>query len=764
VGTILLGAAVLVACSALVGQWICVLAGRERWEWWAPGAGFAALLAIAGTLITAPGHAKTAALGVAAATLAALVSRRTRAAVVTALPDGLVVGGFTLLASFVPFVVNGRSGILGEGMNNDSGAHLGTVWWLEHERGPVPVGALGGGLANVGYPIGPHGLTGALSLDHISIVHAYDAVLIAVLPLTALVALGAFARAPRVPRWIAAVLVGLCYLGVGYTVQASFKETMEALLVIAVVLGVRSVLADPAPGWRAGLPIGVLLAGSVWVYSYAGLLWTGGAAIAVVLASGRLRAALRPMAGAAAAALVVAVPALPDVVKFADSPFNREVGEGNLAHALNPLEALGVWLTYDFRWTPDPFWPTIVLAAAAGLAAIVAIVRLIRAHELALPAALVPTLGLYAYAADERSIYLSAKALAIAAPVVAVTMAAGLLWPSRPRPRSLLRPAVALLAAVVAATAALSSFWALRDSRVGPSDHASELAALRAKIGKGPILLMTKDDLAQWHFVGLDLWQARGFYAPQYIHARPSKPNMVGAGFDFDSFVPKTLDKFRWAITTRTPYQSRAPRNWKPVAQTKSFVLWRRRGRSPLRYPVDIFWKPELRLDCESTLGRMRLGGAGDGLALVRPRPIVGRGVRWRGQARQAGDTATMTLDVPRGRWELSLQYASMPGLRLAANDLDVHLDPTIDRLAGFYRAGTLTQRRSGPLTIRVTVDRGNAIARLLGAPLRTRGLDSPSHRPLGAVALTRVGENARTVQPREACGKWVDYVQPPRR
>jgi hypothetical protein len=75
---------------------------------------------------------------------------------------------------------------------------------------------------------------------------------------------------------------------------------------------------------------------------------------------------------------------------------------------------------------------------------------------------------------------------------------------------------------------------------------------------------------------------------------------------------------------------------------------------------------------------------------------------------------------------------------------------------------GTVTQARSGPLVIHVRAKPVAAIGRLLGGRGHTRGLDSPSNQPLGPVALTRHGKRPHRVQPRQACGRYTDYVQPP--
>jgi len=273
---VVVAAIVVVVCSAAVGQGLCALSGRGEWAWWSPGVGFAAVVTLTGVLVRIPGHSKSAAAGVALATLVALAFPSVRRALLHALPDGIPVALIALLASLIPFLVWRRTGILGEGVNNDSGAHLGTAWWLQHQRGPAPVGALGGGLAVVGYPLGPHGLIDAIALGRISLEHAFDGMLIAIAPLTALVGLGGLPNARRPARWVAAVLVGLAYLAVSFEMQASFKETIEALLVVTTALCARDVARTG--GRRAVIPLGIAIAGSVYIYSYGGLVWQIGRA------------------------------------------------------------------------------------------------------------------------------------------------------------------------------------------------------------------------------------------------------------------------------------------------------------------------------------------------------------------------------------------------------------------------------------------------------------------------------------------------------
>jgi hypothetical protein len=391
----------------------------------------------------------------------------------------------------------------------------------------------------------------------------------------------------------------------------------------------------------------------------------------------------------------------------------------------------------------------------------VAIYRLTRAHRLALPAALIPILGAYAYAADKRSIYLAAKALTVASPLIALTIAAGLLVPLRPRGRRAAL-ALSLLAVAVAVPAAASSFMALREGRVGPEAHAAELSRLKPYMRNGAVLFMPKDDLIQWELVGLPVAQGRHFYAPLTAPLSGAKPTARAGFLDFDDFSHDTLDQYRYAITTNTPYQSMPPRNWHRYKSTRSYILWKRSGRTPLRYPTDLGGTPGMTLDCSSEVGRRRLAQAGGGFALVWPTPVVGRSVLWSNQTFLADSSATMTLNVPRGRWDISLAYAASTGLDVRAGSLRASMPATTDRVGPFYLVGTVTQPRSGPLAIHVRTKSLGTIGRLLGGHGRTRGLDSPSNQPLGPVALTSHGQRARRVQPKQACGRYTDYVQAP--
>jgi hypothetical protein len=723
-----LATVVIVACAAAIGQLVAVLAGRREWVWWAPGVGCAAILAVAGLLIRAPGHAATVAAAIVVLTLLALASPAVRSALVAAIPEGLPVTLVTVGAALLPYAVSGRSGIPGAGDNNDMSAHLTTAWWLQHRIGTDGIGAVGGALTDVGYPLGPHGLAAALSLGHISLVHTFNAVILVSAPLTALVALGALPPGRRLVRLAAAALVGLCYLAASYMVQSAFKETLEALFLITTVLVAREVVNRRLAGWRAGLPLGVVAAATVHVYSYPGIAWPLLAIAGVALACRRWRPMFRAIPGVLLAVALLVAPTTKHILDFYNSPFAGENHDGNLVHGILPLQGLGVWLNPDFRFTPHPVWPSIALAAVAAVGLLVALWRLARRRELALPAALVTSVILYVYAAATKSIYVSAKTLAVLAPLAMLTLAAGLLegrsrLPSR------------ALAVVIGLAAAASSFLALRDGPVGPTAHAQELATLRPQLGHHSTLFMGRDDYAQWELHGARLAASHQLYAPIRLFPRPSKPVEDPDPIDFDAFLPAQLDGFYYVIAPNSPYQSSAPPNFHVVASTRSYVLWKRSGRTPLRWPVDPHGAPGGTLNCRSGFGRLRLGGAG-------PR-------------------ATATVRLGRGAWDLSMQYTATTGLDIRAGDLRGTLPASLDRLGPYFRVGTVRVRRAGPVTVKVTARPMNALGRLLGAPGATRALNSPGDLPLNRLAFTRHGARERVVPVHQACGRYVDWVAP---
>src|SRR5512133_113914 len=288
VGTYI-SAGLICAASLLVGRSALALLGHDRWSWLEPAVGLAALFTVAGFFARAPGHATTAgifvALLLAAALLALRLPYRYGDAVRTGLPVALVV----LAVLAIPFAINGRFGLIGVGFNNDLGLHLQWAEWLKNGLGPAP---------DKGYPLGPHGLCTTLSaLPGIGLDQAFMGLVIAIPAVTGLTALAVLREMPAGRRTLAATLVALPYLAVSYFSQSAFKETAEALFVLAFALalpGAWPIPADLRGRLRALGPPLVLAAGIVFSYSFAGLAWPIAAAAIFLLAFPEVRRARAP--------------------------------------------------------------------------------------------------------------------------------------------------------------------------------------------------------------------------------------------------------------------------------------------------------------------------------------------------------------------------------------------------------------------------------------------------------------------------------------
>src|SRR4051794_715463 len=286
-----ISAALICAASLLVGRAIFVATGRDRWTWLEPAVGFAAIVAVAGIGARLPGGGTTATLLVVLVVLASLPALGRRYPLGSALAEGLPVVIAVALVLAIPFAVSGRWGLLGVGFNNDLGLHLAWSEWLRSGFGPKP---------DAGYPLGPHGLSIAVaSLPKIDLGRAFVGQIIAITVLTGLTALVALRDLGPVRRTIAALLIAVPYLAASYYAQAAFKETAEALFVLAFTLALPELRTLPAGNrerLRALAPMLVLAAGIFFSYSFAGLAWPVAIAALWSLTLPEVRAWLRPRA------------------------------------------------------------------------------------------------------------------------------------------------------------------------------------------------------------------------------------------------------------------------------------------------------------------------------------------------------------------------------------------------------------------------------------------------------------------------------------
>ncbi len=786
-------AALICAASVLVGRALLSLAGRRRWTWLEPAVGFAALIAAAGLPARGPGHATTSGLALlllVAAAIVVLIAFPARPEVGTGREDGagerdvLVWGVLVTIATGVvlsiPFAISGRWGLLGVGFNNDLGLHLAWAEWLRSGFGPAP---------EAGYPLGPHALADTVAaVPGIGLGQAFVGEIIAIGILTALTALGALPGLGPARRVLGAVLVAASYLAASYYAQGAFKETSEALFVLAVALALR----DPAPippGFparlRYALPWLALAGGVLFAYSFAGLAWpiavvalwslTVPAVRRALAPRSLIRFLLRPLT-LVCLAIVAGIAVLTLVGPFGfGAGFNRVAGS-NTYGPVSPIEALGVWWSHDYRLDAPGEANLTWLASAIGGAAFAAgAIWWAHRRDLSIPIAFAACALLYVVSLPFTGDYSQAKALMIAAPLAMLVAVRPLLTEIRPSGRDKGRMegststapgrvAWTALAVVFIGGAAYSTFLVLRDGPVGPPGHGSELQSFLPILHGKPVLYAGQDRYAAYELLGADTHVPLVEFPDPAISPNPEKPFDTGDAYspiDFDSFTRGTLERFPYVITGRAAWNSQAPPGFRRVAATDSFILWKRVGPAPKERRVLLEGTDAGALaGCEAPEIRVLLSSKGR--AAVFPETAFGAKTNWdTGEVLRTGEHTAQTLDLPAGRWRLSLQYFSPFELTLTAPGFRHTLEPAQDG----QRPNTISLANDGQFWPAGRIDSGGGPVRFTVAAAepstlqRLTGYDGTAH--VGSLVAVAAGRE-RTVPLGAACNRWIDWYEAP--
>jgi len=572
-------AAVLALCAAslAIGQAAVALCGVRRWSWLSPAVGLAVVCASCWGTVRLPGGGTTSAVLVLAlgCGAGAYLWRRLEGGR-EALRVGAPVAALALLATALPFVAEGHFGILGTSFNPDMSQHLLASDRLAHEQGSQ--------LLYQGYPLGPHAIVVALHEGlGVSPVQGFAGLTIAVAVLASLTALTAFRDQPTHLRVPASLVVGLAYLVASYFAQGAFKETMQALFFLAFVLSLRE--ASRSPAWRdlplRFVPAAILAAGSIYTYSFPGLIWLLGTAViwaAAQWALGRFRlsagpagvgrtpatgpAAGRSVLWASLLFLVLIAPELGRMIDFQQfETFDPNgPGLGNLFGQVSPFEALGIWPSGDFRLNPgDGAVPALGYYLGASFASILLLYGGFlcwRRRETAVLAGLAAALLAYAAARAGGTPYTAAKALEIGAPVAALAIVL-----------PLLRRPVAWLYLLAAGGCAL---LALANAPVGPASYSPALTGLRVEVGAGPTLVLASSRLLEdEHGAPYIAWELRGGRV------------CIEAAGEADATPPPGI---RYVIVESSAGKPPFP-GMRRVRSAGPYTLWERtspaRGRSP---------------------------------------------------------------------------------------------------------------------------------------------------------------------------------------
>ena len=732
------------------------------------GVGFAALIVLSTAALELPGRAVPAVILVAVALLGSIVFLWRR----RAWPVGwdAVCAGIVSLRRLAPFISSGRVGLPGVSLDDDTAQFL---LYTETLRSPRMEHLWG---ASNGYPLGPHGVAATLSsATGIPLDMAFTGLLLAVIPITAMTAVGVLRRAAPWRRVLIGVMCALPYLSAAYYAQGSFKETVMALLLLAFVVHIDEAIDGARqPGqalrWRAMVPPGLLLAAAVYTYSYVAAAWFAGTvavglAATILISPRRLGRVLSPRrlpelgrwtAAAGVIIIVLLVPVADQLRSFFSSvgvspaassaiPVNAL---GNLVHPLPFSESLGVWWSSDFRLAPVT-GPHHLLALAALALLVAAVAWSVVRRELLLAAAAVASLLIWWHADRSQSPYVAAKGLVIASPLVVALDLRMLLQGDqlrvvRGRHRSrAARTLAVLLGIVFCGCAAYSSELALRTEPVAAPTAGRELAAFHRFIGDRRVLYLGNDPYATWQLRAASVSALDpNVRSVGDVKERASKP--PAGPLDFDSVDPRSLDHVGYVITSRTAYASQPPPNFRLVASATLFELWKRSGPTVPRSAPDASGAPGAVLDCGTPAGRELRRRRGEASVMAKPVMFSGRGL-------VPGGSAAIPLPLPKGNWELSLQYTSDFTLTLGAQGHEWKLPAMLAFVGQYFALGRVQGLgAASPVTLDVSLEK----------PSRLTGSGDLLYASFPTIAATRVPDMRRLVPLRRACGQYVDWYR----
>ena len=720
-------------------------------------------------------------------------------------------------AASLPFAFNQRDGVLGEGIyTNDQAAQLYWTDWLQNGVGPEPKAVqFGYPTGPQAVAAAAAEATNASLLDAFNGLLLAIPVLTALAALAALEGLPPGQRAVAAALTGLPYLAA-SFLAQSAFKETAMALLVLAFAVALGELGRRPPAGDRPGHPRRAMLVALLLltAASLFVYSLPGLVWfavaipiwgalelaTGGLRVDVAAVRGAVRRHRVAIGAVAIVAVAVAAFSAAQLSGFVDKVGQVQASAGRLSSPVFPGEALGIWPEGDFRIVRGDVTGAYPAVALALVAAAIGALAAFRRRDWGLVAVGASAVIVYAGARLYASIYVEAKALAIMSPLVVLAALSALFPPgagwgrtgdegeaarargdagpvrgapvsgpgkllsgrSRMRLRrregsngtdtgGLLTTARYALGGVVALALAASTFLALRAAPVGFDARGQQLESLAGLIPDRTVVFLGVDRFAGYWLRGT-LMASPGGYVPSEVPARPTKVWQQGFAMDFDTLFPSRLDDFDYAITTAAAYQSTPLPNFTPVVRTDSYVLWKREGRTPPVGIIDKDGAPGRVLDC-ATPGARHLSQQ-PGSATVLPTPVVRERQDWSGtRPFDAPGSATQTLKLGPGRWQLSLQYHSQVPLTISAPGLHDEIPASLEGMyltkeaqGAFWPAGELHTEHRGPVTITVSAAEPSDFQRLVGVERRVW---------LGPIAASRPG--SRKLPLSDACGRYVD-------
>lgn len=448
-----------------------------------------------------------------------------------------------------------------------------------------------------GYPMGSQVAVGAVrplsGLDIAWVYQPYLAFIAASLALT----LYALMERLVAARWLRAAIAFVAAqpaLVVAYSLQGSVKEMATVWLVpllVATLIPFLSGRGSP----RAAVPFAVASVAAIAAIGPAAAPWLAPVALVAVVLAITGRSSWREVfaqAGAyVAIVLLLSVPTLLELGRFADVSQNVITASeefGNLFAPLRPLQAVGIWLTRDYRFAPSSTFAGldaqtltwVLVGVALASAAIGVAWALARFKDAWLPLLYVAvSLVALLYVLRIGSPWADGKALMIVSPALLLAAALGpaALLAGRTREGRL---GALLVGGAIAVGVLGSNALAYHGASLAPHDRFEELR----EIGE------------QQRDAGPTLYTEFEEFAKHFLHpAAPTAPNEalpvplpVGAGgarfaypVDLDAAGPAYADQFETIVMRRSPVASRPPAGWELRSSGRWYDVWERRDDAP---------------------------------------------------------------------------------------------------------------------------------------------------------------------------------------
>jgi hypothetical protein len=248
------------------------------------------------------------------------------------------------------------------------------------------------------------------------------------------------------------------------------------------------------------------------------------------------------------------------------------------------------------------------------------------------------------------------------------------------------------------------------------------------------------------------------------VSPNPEKPFDTGDAYspiDFDSFSRGTLDNFRFVVTSRAAWNSQAPPNFKRVASTPSYVLWKKTGPTPEDRHV-LLEGTEAGAFAGCAAPEIRILLAGQGRAGLFPDVVIGQKGDWDDDSiLGTGSETSQSLRLPRGSWNLSLQYFSPFDLTLSAPGFDEELPAALDG----QRPNTISLGNNGQFwpAGRYESDGGEVRFTLRAADASAlQSLSGYDGKAYVGELVAVPAEPHRTVRLAHACDGWIDWYEAP--